>query len=168
MTIEIPLTKGQVATIDDEDADLALFKWRADFNSNYANGGGFLAGRTIQKPNGKRTTELMHRVILSRKLERLLLRSELTDHIHGLTLDNRRSELRLATHGQNQANKRLQSNNTSGFKGVSFNKMADKWEAQIQKDGKNKHLGFFDDPAEAHAAWREAAQKEFGEFARAK
>lgn len=165
MTIEIPLTKGQVTLVDDEDADLAQFKWRAYFVRGYANGGKFIAIRNIAVGKYKQSDERLHRVILSRKLGRPLLRSEEVDHIFGLTLDNRRSELRLATRTQNARNIGLRSNNTSGFKGVSWNKTNRKWSAHIRKDGKSKYLGSFDTPEAAHAAWWKEAQKAFGEFA---
>lgn len=79
--------------------------------------------------------------------------------------------LRLATHPQNLANRPANSNNTSGFKGVSFAKSrahyARPWRATIKTNGRQKFLGLFATPDAAHAAYVTAATKIFGEFARA-
>ena len=76
------------------------------------------------------------------------------------------SNLRAATRSQNIANTSLYKNNTSGYKGVSYNKNCGKYTAYIKKDGRKLHLGCFDDPVLA-AAKRTAIGKElFGEFAR--
>lgn len=168
MTIEIPLTKGQVAVVDDEDGDLAQFKWYAQFVPTYAGGGKFVATRYTARVNGKRTHEIMHRVILSRMLERPLLRSEFVDHEHGNPLLNIRSELRLASPSQNRMNTGKPSNNTSGFKGVSWSSQRSKWRAGIKHEGKSRTLGYFDTPEEAHEAYKTAAAVLFGEFMRIK
>jgi hypothetical protein len=89
------------------------------------------------------------------------------DHINGDPGDNRIANLRPATRSQNLANSKRRKNNTSGYKGVSWNKQARKWHARIGVDGQYKHLGLFTDPAEAHEAWLAAAKKTSREFARA-
>jgi len=58
------------------------------------------------------------------------------DHIDGNHSNNMITNLRLATPGENSRNRRNQSNNTSGAKGVSFDKQSGKWKVQIMKDGK--------------------------------
>jgi hypothetical protein len=63
------------------------------------------------------------------------------------------------------ANYPLPVTNTSGFKGVWWNKKAEKWKGQIQVDGKKIHLGLFSDPTVAARAYDEAATEHFGEFA---
>lgn len=163
-TITIPLTKGQVTIVDAVDGDLAQFKWSAQFNSRYANGGKFRAYRRITI-NEKRPTIHLHRVILSRMLGRPLLRSEEVDHRNTDPLNNRRDNLRLATRSQNCANRGLHSNSTSGHKGVSWHKDNHKWYARIYKDGKVNHLGYFDTAEEAFAAYCKAAPEIHGEFA---
>jgi hypothetical protein len=80
--------------------------------------------------------------------------------------NNRFSNLRPASQNENQHNKGKYSNNTSGYKGVSFHKGHHKFAAGIRVNGKRKHLGLFDDPAVAHAAYIAAANQNFGEFAR--
>ena len=88
------------------------------------------------------------------------------DHINGDPKDNRWSNLRAATPKQNQANKRRQKNNTSGFKGVSWDKDAQNWRADIRVEYRHLALGYFNTPEEAHYAYCAAAKKHFGEFAR--
>jgi hypothetical protein len=90
------------------------------------------------------------------------------DHINGIKHDNRIANLREATHSQNSMNVAVRPDaNSSGFKGVSWHRGAKKWRATINKSRKQIHLGFFSDPAAAHAAYAAAASKHFGEFARA-
>lgn len=163
--IEIPLTQGQITLVSLEDADLAQLNWYAKFYPKYADGGKYLAQRSTSV-KGKDTSILMHRVIMSRALDRPLLRSEKVDHKHGRTLDNRRSELRMATDSQNAMNAGKQRNNTSGYKGVTWNKACRKWHAQIQVNRHQIFLGLFDDPQEAYKAYCEAAKELHGEFAR--
>jgi hypothetical protein len=168
--IEIKLSKGYVAIVDDEDADLAQYNWSAKTskrdNTVYAQ-------RTVywRTEDGKRHQKsiAMHRLILSRKIGKDLLRNEFVDHIKGNGLDNRRDQLRLATNAQNKQNMKKPKTNSSGFKGVVFmppnpNKP---WGAYIRANGKNKFLGSFTTPEEAHEAYMKAAREHFGEFARA-
>lgn len=164
MTAEIKLTRGQVTLIDDQDADLADLKWYAMFAPAYGNGGMFFAGRSVQD-NGKAHTRYLHRLILARVLGRELSRKEQADHINGNPLDNRRDNLRLATSSQNNANKGLRKDNTSGFKGVHFEKHIGKYRAQIKHAGVLRRLGSFDTPEEAHGAYCTAAREIWGEFA---
>lgn len=88
------------------------------------------------------------------------------DHENGVTLDNRRNNLRFATSSQNAMNRRKTSANSSGYKGVHWHKGHQKWCAQIKVNGKSIHLGYFDTPEEAHAAYCEAATRLHGDFAR--
>ena len=88
------------------------------------------------------------------------------DHINLDKSDNRKLNLRLATNAENQRNSRLQSNNTSGLKGVSFYKPRNKYRARIKVDGKEIHLGYYVSIIEASEAYDRAANHYFGEFAR--
>lgn len=88
------------------------------------------------------------------------------DHINGEAADNRLCNLRIATRSQNNGNTRLPSHNTSGYKGVSFYKQTNRWQAYIKKDGQRYHLGFFATAEEAAAAYDRAAVEFFGEFAK--
>ena len=88
------------------------------------------------------------------------------DHINMNPLDNRRENLRVATHKQNTFNTNKHSNNKSGFKGVSFDKNAQKFRAKINIDGKRKHLGYFATAVAAYECYKRAAIQHHGEFAR--
>lgn len=146
-TIEIPLTQGKSAIIDAKDYLLiAKYKWRAVLYHN----------KWWYATTGRRNL-CMHNVIMN---------STMVDHINHNGLDNRRSNLRLATYKQNAANSRLSSNNTSGYKGVSLRKDIGKYSAKIRVDGKLLHLGYFQKPEEAAEVYDKAAILHFGEFAR--
>ena len=137
-----------IGIISEVDSDLASLPW-------YLSKKGYV---TCQKPNSHRNTKLMlHRVILNAPP------GVKVDHRNRNTLDNRRENLRLATNKGNCQNRSKMRNNTSGFKGVSWDK--DKWRAVIHTDGKWIRLGRFEDPEIAAHAYDEAAQRFYGEFA---
>lgn len=87
------------------------------------------------------------------------------DHINGNGLDNRIDNLRLATPGQNGANRGAQSNNSTGLKGVGFHKASGKYRAFLTLNGRSKHLGLYETPELAHEAYKAAAREAFGDFA---
>lgn len=89
------------------------------------------------------------------------------DHINGNPLDNRIANLRACTKAQNGRNRRMNRTNRAGLKGVSSHPNTCRWIARIQHDGKPHHLGSFDTPELAHAAYVAAAQRLHGEFANA-
>lgn len=112
---------------------------------------------------GKYKDKCLHKIIA----ERMGLDvSKLTDHKDCDKTNNRRSNLREATREQNQMNRKINSNNKSGYKGVYWNKVMQKWEAVIRVDGKQIHLGYYDYAEQAHLYYCIAAIKHFGEFAR--
>lgn len=165
--IGIPLGNNRIALIDECDSDLAQHKWFAKPSPSYARGGDFMAVRSLpHNGNVYQKTQYLHRVIVARMIGRELERKEDVDHIDSNPLNNRRSNLRLATRAQNGANQRKPSTNTSGFKGVSFHKQRKKWGANIRVNDKLRNLGYFDTPEEAHEAYKKAAVEAFGEFAR--
>lgn len=89
------------------------------------------------------------------------------DHCNGVRNDNRIENLRPATRLENQWNSAKPITNTTGFKGVSWNKRLGKYMAQIRINGRQTYLGLFTDPSAAHDAYMAAANKNFGQFARA-
>ncbi len=141
--MEIALTQGKVALVDPEDYEwLSKFKWYAHKESNTL----FYAVR-------KENTIRMHRVIIR------ACKGQEVDHINGNALDNRKSNLRIATHSQNMANcHKVWAK--SGFRGVTWQKSGKKWQAQLA----SKYLGVFNTPEEAHERWKVAAKEAFGEF----
>jgi hypothetical protein len=89
------------------------------------------------------------------------------DHRDGNSMNNRWSNLRLATASQNNANRRRSPHSLSGYKGVSLvPNSRRRWQAVIYKNRKRMYLGTFPTPQDAHAAYVAAARKRFGEFAR--
>lgn len=129
--------------------------WNPETRSSYA-------GRTEFLGNKKKRGILLHRLILSLEAGD----PRLGDHKNGITLDNRRDNLRIADRKQNAANSRRSRNNRSGLKGAHWNPKSKKWDSKIQVDYLIILLGEFDTKEEAHAAYCIAAVKHFGEFAR--
>ncbi len=147
---EIPLTSGGYAIVDDADFPmLSKFSW---MNSN-----GYAVNVT-QKDN-KRTRTRMHRLILGDRVKKY------TDHINGNKLDNRRVNLRPCTNAENMRNIPPKKQNTSGYKGVTWQNDCSRWKAQIKVNYKNIHIGIFKIKKDAAIAYNEAALKHFGQFA---
>lgn len=90
------------------------------------------------------------------------------DHKNGDRGDTRWENLRVATSSENKGNMGIPKHNTSGLKGASWDKKKRRWRAQIQHDGRNRFIGYFDTIEEAHAAYMAEAEKAFGAFARSK
>lgn len=88
------------------------------------------------------------------------------DHIDNNQRNNIPANLRPAEHAQNLYNISAHIDNTSGFKGVSWEARYKHWEARIRANGQRYHLGYFDSPEDAHAAYAAAANDLHGEFAR--
>lgn len=105
-------------------------------------------------------TERLHRLIAGAGCK------DFVDHADGNTLNLSKRNLRICGRKENSRNSRLFKNNTSGYKGVSYKKDAKKFWARIMIDGKSKSLGFYYSAAEAHEAYKNAALKYFGEYAR--
>lgn len=156
MTKLIPLggkrANGKSAFVDDDVYEiLSKHNW-------WCNSDGYAI--RIEYKNGKYHRQIfMHKEIL--KVERGFQ----VDHINRNIIDNRRSNLRPATPSQNQINRVALSNNTSGFKGVSFDTKAGKWRAYVIKDGNQMNLGFYDLKEDAAKAYNTKAVELFGEFA---
>lgn len=91
--------------------------------------------------------------------------ADFVDHKDGDRDNNRFHNLRKATNSQNQANRGLPSNNTSGFKGVSWQESRCKWYARIMINGRAKNLGRYDNIEDAVRAYKKAALAAWGEFA---
>lgn len=113
---------------------------------------------------------LMGKMYLAHRLAWLYVHGEWTphdtDHINGDKSDNRIANLRPAYRFQNEGNKPRNALNTSGVKGVSWCSFGHKWRACIKVDGKTRQLGRFGRIEDAAEAYRAAAWKHFGEFAR--
>lgn len=153
---EIPLRRGYVALVDEEDAAwLQAYRWTA------TKSGLCIYATASAKNGGERIW--MHRLILSAP------KGVPVDHKNGNGLDNRRCNIRLATWSQNSSNRtRLNSNNPHGFKGVTkytaYPNLRKPWQASIGVRGKRIRLGYFATPEEAAAAYDVAVLKHHGEF----
>lgn len=145
----IPLTKGYFAIVDDEDYDMLVrdYKWCISHS-----------GKSDRKKavarvhGGKGTLCSMHRVVANAP------KGMDVDHINRNTLDNRRSNLRVCTRSQNNANRPKRSGE---FKGVHFDKAKSYWVAQAA----SRYIGRFSSAVDAAVAYDLAAIKHFGEFA---
>jgi hypothetical protein len=86
------------------------------------------------------------------------------DHIDGNKLNNHFLNLREVTTKQNNEHRGKQKNNSSGYKGVTFNKRLNKFIAQIQHNSKQLHIGTFDTALEASQAYEEKAKSLFSHY----
>ena len=86
------------------------------------------------------------------------------DHIDGNKLNNHFSNLREVTIKQNNENRGKQKNNSSGYKGVTFNKRLSKFIAQIQHNSKQFHIGTFDTALKASQAYEQKAKSLFSNY----
>jgi hypothetical protein len=152
---EIPLTKGYVALIDDEDLDrVSRYKWYAHTTKS-----GVYAVTRV-KIEGE---------WIDLKLHRLIMRApygEHVDHADGDTLNNQKSNLRFCTMAQNQYNQRPGLRGSLPYKGVNFHKRVGKYVARIGVGNRRISLGVYDTAEEAAAAYNSAARAFHGEFAR--
>lgn len=141
---KIKLTKGYYTEVDQTTYDLyGRQSWH--YSHGYA----------AQK--NRSGVIYLHKLIIGDSLDEV-------DHIDGDKLNNRRSNLRFATHSQNNMNKPRQSNNTTGFKGVHKLKSTGKYQAYIKKDGKRIHLGTYSTAQDAARAYVAVAEILFKEF----
>ena len=87
------------------------------------------------------------------------------DHIDGVKSNNHYENLRYATHSENNRNMKKHSDGSSVYKGIAYNKVNNKWQAQLRMHGKQQHLGCFTSEREAAEAYNAAATEHFAEFA---
>lgn len=147
---------GLAILVDDEDfPSLALYRWSLIVPNSKCPHGQY-AQAWVPGPDGGRRRLTVHRFLLTPRS------GELVDHINGDGLDNRRCNLRIVSHSQNQQNRRgIGGRITKGVKRTP----SGRWAAQIERHGRARHLGTFDTPEAASQAYRSAAQALFGEFA---
>lgn len=156
---EIQLTRGKFARVDDDDHEwLSQWSWCA-YKPPRKGVQTFYAMRVQRLPDGKKRAVWMHRQILGEpKLD--------VDHRDLDGLNNQRHNLRESTKSQNKANVRKKPGCSSRFKGVTWHSIGKKWQAKIQCQSKQKHLGLFRTQTAAARAYNTAAKLLFGEFAR--
>ena len=108
--------------------------------------------------------KLLHRIIMNPPADMQI------DHKNKNTLDNRRSNLRICTHAENQWNRGKTKTNSCGYKGVSKDKRrkSKKYRARITANKQTSYLGSFDDAREAGTVYRKAVKEYHGKFGRDK
>lgn len=146
---EVVLTNGNTALVDDEDfALVSQYRWYANPKRS--------AVYAVTQANGESIG--MHRLILGLKKGDGLE----GDHKDGNGLNNCRSNLRAATHAENQRNQ-VRRIPKHGYRGIQ--PQGNRWRADIHVNGQLIYLGFFRTRQEAALAYNRAALKHFGEFA---
>jgi hypothetical protein len=155
-TAYIQLTQGQEALVDVEDLERVLErKWYALWDTS---GQTFRAVSRLRKEESEKPGALY--------LHRFLLASEVfVDHENRNPLDNRKCNLRAATRSENAQNAKRRSDNTTGYKGVSFNKRIQRFQAQIYHNRKQIYLGSFLTAEEAYETYCKKASELHKEFA---
>lgn len=156
---EIPLTKGKVALVDDEDFELvSQYKWHVQKTHRT-----FYAVTEIigARKAGQRRLLSMQNLILPPPLGKRV------DHKDRDGLNNQRSNLRHATNSQNCANRVSGKTPLSGYRGVRLYRQCTQrpWAAQFMVRGKTLTFGYYATPEEAARTYNEAASKIWGEFA---
>lgn len=146
----LQLTNGDYTLIDQEDLERCIkFRW-------------LLTSKGYAKRQDKGRDVFLHNFILS------LPSSSGVDHINRDKLDNRKENLRIANPTQQNSNQGLRSDNTLGFKGVSFEVAASgrvRYRAKLFVKQKQIYFGNYDTPEEAAKAYDNGAIEHFGEFA---
>jgi hypothetical protein len=161
------LTSERMRELIHYDPATGIFTWITSRKGHHANR---IAGKVTN--HGYRQIGIERRYYAAHRLAWLWMTGAWPagdiDHINLDRADNRFVNLREATDSQNQANRLALATNTSGFKGVTWHKKAEKWQAQIQVEGKVYYLGLYPTPEAAHATYAIAAEQHFGQFARMK
>jgi hypothetical protein len=158
---KIKLSKGYEAIVDAEDLPvLTKHKWHVMISADKSQ---VYARRSVYMGNGRTLKVYMHRQLA------LAERHEQVDHINGITLDNRKKNLRKCTQAENTYNTKRRTNNTSGYKGIYKKKYSSGRQvycSSIQYNGKSIHIGTFDKIDDAIKAYDKKAKELFGKFAK--
>lgn len=159
------ITQSELLKVLNYDHITGIFTWKKPLSSKFNKND--IVGNL--HTSGHLRVTLFEKKYYLHRLAWLYVYGEMTkyqiDHINGKKTDNRICNLREATNMQNSQNKTVK-NSTSGYKGVTWAKSVNKWKAQITFNYKNKHLGYFDNKLQAYNAYKVAALKFHGEFAK--
>lgn len=151
----------------DYDPSTGIFRWTRPASPQMRPGS--IAG--TPKGDGYRVIMVSRRRYAAHRLAWLYVHGEMPpgnlDHINGDRDDNRIVNLRLATPSQNAMNRKMRSDNATGYRGVYREVQSGKYRAAIGVNRKILQLGRFDTPEEAFAAYCAKARELHGEFSRA-
>lgn len=157
------MTQDKLKSILHYNPDTGVFTWIID--SHKAKAGDIIS--TVN--NGYVRPTINNKRYYAHRLAWLYMTGEFPkqiDHIDLNKINNKWENLRLANDSQNNFNKDKTILNTSGFKGVSWYKNANKWRAEIKAYGKRLRIGYFTSIEDAAAAYKEAAKKLHAEYGR--
>ena|SRR5450755_3804845 len=157
--IEHLLKPGQALIVDEEDADLLQGIWY------YRGKSGVARAIPNEKRKSKQQIITIHHQIMERILKRKLKPGEVILHRDKNKLNNQRKNLLLADHTKSTMRSKTYANNSSGYRGVNFDKRANLWRASIGYQNRKKYLGYYSNPEDAAKAYNKAAKELFGEFA---
>ena len=159
------ITQDRLKEILAYDSNTGVFTWNANVsNIKRGNEAGYRSKRGYVFIKADKHLYLAHRLAWMYMTGKFPDEKIDIDHINQVKFDNRFSNLRLASRSENQRNVVRYSNNTTGFKGVSFHKQSGKYKAYIKHNYQSKHLGVFDSPEEASSAYTAAARLTQGKF----
>lgn len=137
-----------------------VYEWASEYKwYAYTSNGPYYAMGSSGKCHNKR----LHRLILNAAPD------EICDHINGDGLDNRRCNLRIATHAENCQNARKQKRTDSPrqqSKFIGVHAHREKWVARIAQEQNRYYLGSYTDEVDAALAYDDAARKLYGQHAR--
>jgi hypothetical protein len=152
MTKQIFLSKGKIAIVDDEDYEwLSQWRW-------YCIEGRYTA-YAARTDNKNKKTVYMHKEILG------VQNGVIVDHKNRDGLLDTKDNLRICSYSQNAINRKKNKNNTSGYRGVFFDKKNGAYRAKIVVDGKIYRMGNFSSAVEAAVEYDKVAKEVSGEFA---
>ncbi len=159
------ITQSELQDILNYDIETGIFTWKIKPCKNIAVNtvAGGINNRNYVVIKIKNKTYLAHR------LAWLYVYGEIPDfidHINGNKSDNKIKNLRECSQQENCFNRKLAINNKCGVKGICFYNKTKKWKAQLNIDGKRKHLGYFDNIEDAKEVLNNARIKHHKEFAR--
>lgn len=151
------VSRERVLELLSYDSETGKFAWRLDRNQNVR--AGDVAGRTHR--TGYVYIRVDGQLVLAHRLAWLVAHGSWADlqidHVDGNRANNAIRNLRVVTQSVNSQNqRRARSDNSTGLLGVTYHRSKSKYAAQINIGGRNRHLGYFADKHEAHAAYLDA------------
>jgi len=149
--IKVEIPRGYTLINEDDTHLMDGYAWHFDVS-------GYIVRRAWK--DGKCVKNIrLHRLVIGAK------DGQYVDHINENKADNRKENLRIATYSQNLACRGPYKNNTSGYKGVSWDKRRKVWMVLLGYQGKRIYVGSFNDKNKAAQMYNIKAKEIFGDFA---